>query len=145
MAAIVRPVSSCIMATFSAISPVAFDVFSASLRTSSATTANPLPCSPARAASMAAFSARRFVWSAMSSITVTISPISDERMPSPSMVSDIDSMLFTSPRIPSTDSSTITFPSRAISAACRVASEASEVFLATSMMLWDISLEDVTT
>ena len=35
---------------------------SASLLTSSATTANPRPCSPARAASMAAFSARRFVW-----------------------------------------------------------------------------------
>ena len=34
---------------------------SASLRTSSATTANPFPCSPARAASIAAFSASRFV------------------------------------------------------------------------------------
>jgi hypothetical protein len=37
-------------------------LFSASLRTSSATTAKPRPCSPARAASMAAFRARRFVW-----------------------------------------------------------------------------------
>ena len=34
---------------------------SASLRTSEATTANPLPCSPARAASMAAFNASMLV------------------------------------------------------------------------------------
>ena len=39
----------------------------ARLRTSSATTANPLPASPARAASTAAFKASRFVWKAMSS------------------------------------------------------------------------------
>ena len=36
-------------------------VFSASFLTSSATTANPRPASPARAASMAAFKAKRFV------------------------------------------------------------------------------------
>ena len=36
-------------------------VFSANFRTSSATTANPRPASPARAASMAALRARRFV------------------------------------------------------------------------------------
>ena len=49
---------------------------SASLRTSSATTAKPRPCSPARAASMAAFRPRRFVWPAMplmKSMTFTVS------------------------------------------------------------------------
>ena len=40
----------------------------ARLRTSSATTANPMPASPARAASTAAFSARMLVWNAISSI-----------------------------------------------------------------------------
>ncbi|MNL23513.1 hypothetical protein D3C87_1449060 [compost metagenome] len=47
----------------------------ASVRTASATTAKPLPCSPARAASTAALSANRFVWNAISSITEMISSI----------------------------------------------------------------------
>ena len=40
--------------------------------TSSATTANPAPASPARAASTAAFRARRLVWKAMESMVVII-------------------------------------------------------------------------
>jgi hypothetical protein len=44
----------------------------ARLRTSSATTAKPIPDSPARAASTEAFSARMFVWKAISSITLMI-------------------------------------------------------------------------
>ncbi len=43
------------------ISPVAFAVCSANAFTSDATTANPRPASPARAASMVAFSAKRLV------------------------------------------------------------------------------------
>ena len=39
--------------------------------TSEATTAKPLPASPARAASMVAFSARRLVWLAIALISVT--------------------------------------------------------------------------
>ena len=48
---------------------------SASFPTSSATTANPRPCSPARAASIAALRASRLVWSAISPITPTMPPI----------------------------------------------------------------------
>ncbi len=47
----------------------------ARLRTSLATTAKPRPCSPARAASTAALSARMFVWKAMPSITLMMSAI----------------------------------------------------------------------
>ncbi|CZZ99733.1 Uncharacterised protein [Bordetella trematum] len=58
----------------------------ASERTSPATTAKPLPCSPARAASTAAFSARMLVWNAIPSITDTISEILRELAEMPSMV-----------------------------------------------------------
>ncbi|CFD94853.1 Uncharacterised protein [Bordetella pertussis] len=57
------------------ISLAAWALRCASERTSPATTAKPLPCSPARAASTAAFSARILVWNAIPSITDTISEI----------------------------------------------------------------------
>ena len=69
------------------ISPAAWFERSASLRTSSATTANPMPCSPARAASMAAFRASRFVWLAISEITWMISAICCELVRISSMAS----------------------------------------------------------
>ena len=58
------------------ISPAAFWLRSASLRTSAATTAKPLPCSPARAASMAAFRASRLVCRAISSMMEILLAIS---------------------------------------------------------------------
>jgi predicted DNA-binding ribbon-helix-helix protein len=59
----------------SSISCVASAVWRASSFTSFATTAKPRPASPALAASIVAFSASRFVWSAMSLITPTTLPI----------------------------------------------------------------------
>ena len=58
------------------ISPAAFCERSASFLTSLATTAKPLPASPARAASMAALRARRFVWRAISSMMPILDAIS---------------------------------------------------------------------
>ncbi len=57
------------------ISSVALAVWLARLFTSEATTAKPLPASPARAASMVALSASRFVCPAISLIRFTTSPI----------------------------------------------------------------------
>ena len=61
--------------TLRAMSSVARAVSFASSFTSLATTAKPLPASPARAASIVALSARRLVWEAMSEIRLTTSPI----------------------------------------------------------------------
>ena len=55
------------------ISRAAVEERCARLRTSPATTAKPRPCSPARAASTAAFKASRLVWKAMPSMTAVIS------------------------------------------------------------------------
>src|SRR3954470_4151216 len=68
-------VAPCTLVICAPISSVAFEVWVARFLTSAATTAKPLPASPARAASIVALSARRLVWSAMSLISATISPI----------------------------------------------------------------------
>ena len=60
----------------------------ASRRTSTATTAKPLPASPARAASTEAFSASKLVWKAMSSI----SPMMLEILPEDCVIRSIASL-----------------------------------------------------
>ena len=77
--------------TDSSISPLIWRAASAlrcaSVRTSLATTAKPRPCSPARAASTAALSARMFVWNAIPSITRMMSAILRELSLMPRIVS----------------------------------------------------------
>ncbi|MNY52779.1 hypothetical protein D3C86_1884820 [compost metagenome] len=65
---------------------------SASLRTWSATTANPLPCSPARAASIVALRASMFVCEAIPLMTPTRLPISCERFTNPITCLESESM-----------------------------------------------------
>ena len=72
----VLPVNCWISSTLAWMSSVALAVWLASAFTSDATTAKPLPCSPARAASMVAFSASRLVCPAMALISSTTCPIS---------------------------------------------------------------------
>ncbi len=62
----------------SAVSFAARPLRCAKLRTSSATTAKPLPASPARAASTAALSANKFVWNATSSMVLIIFAVSSD-------------------------------------------------------------------
>lgn len=74
--------------SMSVIVSVAFDVSWARLFTSAATTENPLPASPARADSMVAFSASRFVWPAIEVIASMTSPVRAADSPSTVMVWD---------------------------------------------------------
>ena len=76
MAATDSWVAPCMPRMCDDISSVAFAVWLASDLTSDATTAKPRPASPARAASMVAFSASRLVCSAIAVISLTTSPIS---------------------------------------------------------------------
>ncbi len=76
---------SCTARMSSEISLVEAPVRSARSLISSATTAKPLPCSPDWAARMAALSARRFVCSATSSMTLRMLPMAAIFFPSASM------------------------------------------------------------
>ena len=127
------------------ISCVAFVVRSASARTSSATTANPRPCSPALAASMAALSASRLVWSAMSSMVPMISPIWSERSPSVSMVVEVAFTLSAMRFIMAAVPSTTVAPFMAWLLAWREASAAMPQLAAMSLEVADISSPAVAT
>ncbi|MNR09486.1 hypothetical protein D3C85_1256880 [compost metagenome] len=72
-------VSSWILVTSEATSAAAAPVCMDSLRTSSATTANPLPAAPARAASIEALSASMLVWRAIPAIIAFAPTIFSER------------------------------------------------------------------
>src|SRR5207237_1053263 len=75
IAATVSLVARCMALIWAEISSVAFAVWLDRLFTSEATTAKPRPASPARAASMVAFSASRLVWLAMALIMSVTAPI----------------------------------------------------------------------
>jgi len=123
------------------ISLVSALVRSASLRTSAATTVKPLPCSPARAASMAAFRAKRLVCAAMSSIASTITPISRLRWPSACTRSTLERTVARTPAIPSIVRATAVSPSLAVVAArsaawtCAAAPAATCVTAAESVVM----------
>ncbi|PMQ11810.1 hypothetical protein JaAD80_23150 [Janthinobacterium sp. AD80] len=90
----------------------------AKLRTSVATTAKPRPCSPARAASTAAFRARIFVWKAMPSMTPMMSTIFVDAVSMAPMVSTT-SLTMLPPRSATPDAATaIWLAWRALSAFC---------------------------
>src|SRR5438105_4301715 len=114
-----------------AISLVAVRECSASLRTSSATTANPRPASPARAASMAALSANRLVCSVMSLMTLMISEISSERSPSDLIFLAVACTEARMRCMPSSVSRTERLPCSAASSARRAASALASALLDT--------------
>ena len=116
VAMIVELVSSWTEAMISRIDSVESIERSASLRTSAATTANPRPASPARAASIAALSASRFVCSAIALMSSRISPIFWLRSPSDSERSAIVSTFSCMSRIVSPVCSAAPATARALSA-----------------------------
>ncbi len=80
---------------------------------SSATTANPAPCSPAWAAMMEALIPSRLVRSVTSSMRVAMRPTSADRWDRPSMIPTARSMIPRRRSTPATACSTVLAPSAA--------------------------------
>ena len=100
--------------------------------TSPATTANPLPLSPALAASTEAFSANILVWNAISSMALTILPISYDLFLSSCIASSISCIrvLLLAASLPT--SATLLFAVAALSALADTCSDISLILSASS-------------
>ncbi len=112
-------VPSRILVTSSATSRAPCWDCSASFRTSSATTANPRPASPALAASMAAFRASRLVWSARDVMVVPTTPIRAEQVLSSVMSFSVSATAFRMFSMCPMDWATVSFPLAAADAIWR--------------------------
>ena len=106
--------------TILAMSALAAAARSDSARISSATTANPRPCSPARAASMLAFSDSRLVRSAIRLMVWTMSPISSDLLPISRMTADESCIAWRIAVMPAIERPTTVPPSRAVALTCSV-------------------------
>src|SRR5215207_51928 len=132
-----------IAAICAAISSVALPVWVASAFTSEATTAKPRPASPARAASIVAFRARRLVWPAIAWMSCTTSPIFEAASASPRTIASVRSASTTARPAMFEDcviwcdiSATVTEISSAAAATLRTLSVASPEAEATAVAWW---------
>ena len=129
-------VASWIAATCCEISSVAREVWLASAFTSAATTAKPLPASPARAASMVAFSASRLVCAAILEISPTTEPIRSAASSSERMFRLVRSVSATAERA-------ISMPRAACSPISWIEFDSSSVAATVRSTLWRVSAEAV--
>ena len=129
-------VASWMAATCWEISSVAREVWLASALTSAATTAKPLPASPARAASIVAFSASRLVCAAILEISPTTEPIRSAASSSERMVWLVRSVSATAERA-------ISMPRAACWPISWIEFDSSSVAATVRSTLWLVSAEAV--